>query len=132
MGGLVSTRGDGLPRPPAVRGRKGSQQITERDQRWVGRLARYCWRYPGPVALALGGALLASLTSLVTPLIQRDIVNNAILSHRQPIWLGATALIIAAALGFAGVFTRRYLGSRVSLDVQHDLRTEMFAALSRL
>src|SRR5262249_4698175 len=33
---------------------------------------------------------------------------------------------------FAGVFTRRYLGGRVSLDVQHDLRTEMFAALSRL
>src|SRR6266516_448619 len=46
--------------------------------------------------------------------------------------LGGTALVIAAAVNFAGVFTRRYLGGRMSLDVQHDLRTEMFAALSRL
>ena len=69
---------------------------------------------------------------MLIPLIQRDIVNNAILTHRQPIWLGATALIIAAMLNFGGVFTRRYLGGRMSLDVQHDLRTEMFAALSRL
>jgi ATP-binding cassette subfamily B protein len=84
------------------------------------------------VTLALAGSLLATLVSVAIPLIQRDIVNNAILSHRQPIWLGATALLITAGLSFAGVYTRRYLGGRVSLDVQHDLRTEMFAALSRL
>src|SRR5262249_62053157 len=56
----------------------------------------------------------------------------AILTHRQPIWVGATLLIIAALVQFGGVFTRRYLGGRMSLDVQHDLRTAMFGALSRL
>ncbi len=69
---------------------------------------------------------------MIIPLIQRDVVNNAILTRHQPIWIGATALIGAAALSFVGVFTRRYIGSRISLDVQHDLRTEMFASLSRL
>jgi len=81
---------------------------------------------------ALGGSLLATAVALVIPLIQRDIVNNSIMSHRQQIWIGATALVVAAVLSFAGVYTRRYMGGRLSLDVQHDLRTELFASLSRL
>jgi len=87
---------------------------------------------PKLVTFALLGSLVYTAVAVVIPLIQRDIVNNAILTHRQPIWIGATALIIAALIGFGGVFTRRYLGGRMSLDVQHDLRTEMFASLSRL
>jgi ATP-binding cassette subfamily B protein len=99
---------------------------------WLRRLAGYCWRYPRLVILSLGGALLATAVAAAIPLIQRDIVDNAILAHRQPIWPGATLLIIAAVLSFCGVYLRRYLGGRVSLDVQHDLRTELFGSLTRL
>jgi ATP-binding cassette, subfamily B, bacterial len=105
---------------------------ADSHQRWLRRLIGCCWRYPRLVIFALGGSLLATVIAVVIPLIQRDIVNNAILAHRQPIWIGASALLVAAVLNFAGVFTRRYLGGRMSLDVQHDLRTEMFAALSGL
>ena len=66
------------------------------------------------------------------PLIQRDIIDNSILAHNQPIWPGAVLLIIAALLNFAGVYVRRYRGGRLSLDVQHSLRTELFGSLSRL
>jgi ATP-binding cassette, subfamily B, bacterial len=102
------------------------------SQQWLRRLIGYCWRNRRAVILSLGGSLLATLIAVIIPLIQRDIVNNAILTRHQPIWIGATALLIAAALSFVGVYTRRFLGSRVSLDVQHDLRTEMFASLSAL
>jgi ATP-binding cassette subfamily B protein len=102
------------------------------QRRWLRRLIGYCWRYPKLLTFALLGSLVYTAVAVVIPLIQRDIVNNAILTHRQPIWIGATALVIAALIGFGGVFTRRYLGGRMSLDVQHDLRTEMFASLSRL
>src|SRR5215472_17844382 len=102
------------------------------DQHWLRRLIGYCWRRPRTVILSLGGALLATIIAVIIPLIQRDIVNNAILTRHQPIWLGASALIVAAGLSFAGVFTRRYIGGRISLDVQHDMRTEMFASLSAL
>jgi ATP-binding cassette subfamily B protein len=102
------------------------------QRRWLRRLIGYCWRYPKLVTFALLGSLVYTAVAVVIPLIQRDIVNNAILTDRQPIWIGATALIIAALVGFAGVSTRRYLGGRMSLDVQHDLRTEMFTSLSRL
>ncbi len=101
-------------------------------QRWLRRLVGYCWRHPRAVLLSLGGSLLATLIAVIIPLIQRDIVNNAILTRHQPIWLGASALIIAAGFSFIGVYTRRYIGSKISLNVQHDLRTEMFGALSRL
>ncbi|HET7017880.1 MAG TPA: ABC transporter ATP-binding protein [Streptosporangiaceae bacterium] len=101
-------------------------------QRWLRRLIGYCWRHPRNLILALLGSLFATLIAVIIPLIQRDIVNNAILTRHQPIWVGATALLVAAALSFVGVFTRRYFGSMVSLDAQHDVRTEMFSALSAL
>jgi ATP-binding cassette subfamily B protein len=113
---------------PTMSGR----MTADAPDRWLRRLAAYCWRYPHLTLAALGGSLLATLVAVIIPLIQRDVVNNAILSHRQPIWIGATALVVAALVSFGGVFTRRYLGGRLSLDVQHDLRTEIFAALSRL
>ncbi|HEX2319807.1 MAG TPA: ABC transporter ATP-binding protein [Streptosporangiaceae bacterium] len=105
---------------------------ADQQRRWLRRLIGYCWRYPKLVTFALLGSLVYTAVAVIIPLIQRDIVNNAILTHRQPIWVGATALVIAALVGFAGVYTRRYLGGRVSLDVQHDLRTAMFASLSKL
>ena len=40
--------------------------------------------------------------------------------------------MIAAAVNFGSIYLRRYFGGRVSLDVQHDLRTELFGSLSRL
>jgi ATP-binding cassette subfamily B protein len=102
------------------------------DERWIRRLAGYCWRHKRLEVIALGGSLLYTLVTLVIPLIQRDIVDDAILSHKQPIWPGATLLIIMAVLGFIGVYYRRYRGGQLSLDVQHDLRTELFGSLTRL
>ncbi len=99
---------------------------------WLRRLAAYCWRYPRTVILALGGSLLATVVTAVIPLIQRDLIDNAILTHAQPIWPGATLLVIAALITFGGVYTRRFQGGKLTLDVQHDLRTELFGSLQRL
>jgi ATP-binding cassette subfamily B protein len=99
---------------------------------WIPRLAGYCWRHKRLEVIALGGSLLYTLVTLVIPLVQRDIVDDAILSHKQPIWPGATLLIVLAVLGFVGVYYRRYRGGQLSLEVQHDLRTELFASLTRL
>jgi ATP-binding cassette subfamily B protein len=82
--------------------------------------------------MALGGSLLATLVQASIPLIMAWIVDSAILVHREPIWLGASVLIVAGLLSFAGVYTRRYRGGQLSLDVQHDLRTELFGSLERL
>jgi ATP-binding cassette, subfamily B, bacterial len=52
--------------------------------------------------------------------------------HRQSIWPLAVLLLVMAAVNFGAIYLRRYFGGRVSLDVQYDLRTELFDSLSRL
>ncbi len=84
------------------------------------------------MVIGLGGALVTALATATIPLIQRRIIDDVIVTHRESIWPLAGLLLVAAAVNFVGIYLRRYRGGRVSLDVQHDLRTEMFDSLSRL
>jgi ATP-binding cassette, subfamily B, bacterial len=84
------------------------------------------------VLLALGGTLIVTLVAAGIPLIQRQIVDDLTGSGHQAIWPLALALIGAALLSFGGLYLRRYRAGQLALDVQHDLRTEMFGALTRL
>jgi ATP-binding cassette, subfamily B, bacterial len=84
------------------------------------------------VALALGGTLVVTAVAAGIPLIQRQIVDDLVGPGHPAVWPLAVALLGAAAASFGGLYLRRYRGGQVSLDVQHDLRTEMFRALSQL
>ena len=118
-------------RRPGRGGRLSRGRDSEGD-RWLRRLTVYCWRYRSNFILALSGALLATGVTAVIPLIQRTIVDDVIVTHSRSIWPLAIALLVAAAANFGFTFMRRYSGGKLSLDVQHDLRTEMLGALSRL
>ena len=78
------------------------------------------------------GALLATAATAAIPLVQRQIIDNVIVTQRESIWPLAGLLVIAAAVNYVGIYLRRYRGGKLSLDVQHDLRTELFDSLSRL
>jgi len=99
---------------------------------WLRRLSGYCWRHKRLTLVAFGASLVATLVTTVIPLIQRDIIDNSIVQHSQPVWPGAVALIGAALISFGAVYLRRYRGGQLSLDVQHDLRTALFDSLTRL
>jgi len=64
--------------------------------------------------------------------VQRRIIDDVIVTPRESIWPLAGLLLVAAAVNFGGIYLRRYYGGRLSLDVQHDLRTDLFDSLSRL
>jgi ATP-binding cassette, subfamily B, bacterial len=66
------------------------------------------------------------------PLVQRRIIDDVIVTPRESIWPLAGLLLVAAAVNFGGIYLRRYYGGRLSLDVQHDLRSDLFGSLSRL
>jgi ATP-binding cassette subfamily B protein len=106
--------------------------MTARESSWLRRLAGYCWRHRNLELIALGGSVVATLVQAAIPLIMAWIVDNTILVPRHPIWVGAGALVAAGLISFAGVYVRRFKGGQLSLDVQHDLRTELFESLSRL
>ncbi len=96
------------------------------------RVGRYCRPHRRHLYVATGGALSAAVMSLLIPLVQRGVIDGAILSHRHPIGPYVLALVGAALLTFAGSFLLNYVSGRLAMNVQHDLRVEMFESLSRL
>ncbi|HMH36735.1 MAG TPA: ABC transporter ATP-binding protein, partial [Streptosporangiaceae bacterium] len=102
------------------------------EDKWLRRLAGYCWHHRRTVVVALAGALAATVATAAIPLVQRQIIDNVIVTQRASIWPLAGLLVVAAAVNFYGIYLRRYRGGRLSLDVQHELRTDLFDSLSRL
>ncbi|MEU1662758.1 ABC transporter ATP-binding protein [Streptomyces sparsogenes] len=94
-------------------------------------MIRYCWRYRRDVLLALGASLGGMAVTALVPLVTKLIIDDVIVRHERSLAPWATLLIVAALLVYGLTFLRRYYGGRLALDVQHDLRTEMFASLSR-
>ncbi|MEU9641255.1 ABC transporter ATP-binding protein [Streptomyces sp. NPDC048188] len=99
---------------------------------WVRRLAGYAWRYPKDVVLALGSSLGGMAVMAFVPLITKVIIDDVIgdKTRDMAVWAG---LLIGAALAVYGLtYVRRYYGGRLALDVQHDLRTDMYGTITRL
>jgi ATP-binding cassette, subfamily B, bacterial len=99
---------------------------------WLRRLLAQCWRHRKLVLLSFGASLVGMGITALVPLIQRSIVDNAILHDRLPILPLAGLLIAAALASYGTAYLRRYYGGRLSLDVQHDMRNGIFTALSDL
>ncbi|WP_241255614.1 ABC transporter ATP-binding protein, partial [Candidatus Protofrankia californiensis] len=75
--------------------------------------------------------MFATVLAAITPLIERGVVDNVVVDHRHPLAPYVVALLAAGALRFAASFVRRFVGGRLALDVQYDLRDAVFAALAR-
>ncbi|WP_371540401.1 ABC transporter ATP-binding protein/permease [Streptomyces sp. NBC_00466] len=92
----------------------------------------YAWRYRRNVLLALGSSLagmaVMALVPLVTKVIIDDVIGNG--TRSLAVWTGL--LIGAAVVVYALTYVRRYYGGRLALDVQHDLRTEMYGTIMKL
>ena len=99
---------------------------------WARRLAGYAWRYPRDVVLALGSSLAGMAVMAVVPLITKVIIDDVIGDHTRGMALWAGLLIAAAVAVYVLTYIRRYYGGRLALDVQHDLRTDMFGTITRL
>ncbi|WP_052397231.1 ABC transporter ATP-binding protein [Streptomyces sp. NRRL F-5123] len=101
-------------------------------QGWLRRLSAYCWRYRRSVLLSLGASLLGMAVTALVPLVPRLIIDDVIVKHDKPLAPWAFALVAAAVVVYGLTYMRRYYGGRLALDVQHDLRTEMFGTIMRL
>nr|WP_225844508.1 ABC transporter ATP-binding protein [Streptomyces sp. HPF1205] len=99
---------------------------------WLRRLTAYCWRYKRSVLLALGASLAGMAVTALIPLVPKLIIDDVIVKHDKPLAPWAAALIGAAVVVYALTYMRRYYGGRLALDVQHDLRTDMFGTIMRL
>ncbi|CAL9445528.1 ABC transporter ATP-binding protein [Streptomyces sp. NPDC014344] len=99
---------------------------------WARRLAAYAWRHPKDVVLALGSSLAGMAVMALVPLITKVIIDDVIGDKTRDMGTWAGLLIGAALAVYVLTYVRRYYGGRLALDVQHDLRTEMFGSIARL
>ncbi|MFF8634511.1 ABC transporter ATP-binding protein [Streptomyces pilosus] len=99
---------------------------------WARRLTGYAWRHPKDVVLALGASLGGMAVLALVPLITKVIIDDVIGDGTRDMALWAGLLIGAALVVYVLTYVRRYYGGRLALDVQHDLRTEMYDTITRL
>ncbi|MCX5075312.1 ABC transporter ATP-binding protein/permease [Streptomyces sp. NBC_00513] len=109
-----------------------AQTAAGEKQGWGRRLAAYTWRYRLNVLLALGSSLGGMAVMALVPLVTKIILDDVIGDKSRPMGPWAGMLIGAAALVYVMTYIRRYYGGRLALDVQHDLRTDMYDAITRL
>ncbi|MEU3848751.1 ABC transporter ATP-binding protein [Streptomyces sp. NPDC029554] len=99
---------------------------------WARRLWAYAWRHPKDVVLALGSSLAGMAVMALVPLITKVIIDDVITDHTRDMTTWAGLLVAAALVVYVLTYVRRYYGGRLALDVQHDLRTDMFGTITRL
>ncbi|MGW6303607.1 ABC transporter ATP-binding protein [Streptomyces niveus] len=102
------------------------------DAGWARRLIGYAWRYRRNVILALGSSLAGMAVMALVPLITKVVIDDVIGTGTRSIAVWTGLLITAAVVIYAMTYIRRYYGGRLALDVQHDLRTEMYGTIAKL
>ncbi|WP_329564247.1 ABC transporter ATP-binding protein [Kitasatospora sp. NBC_01266] len=107
------------PAPPAATG-------------WLRRLSGYCWRYRRNFLLSLGASLGGMAVTAIVPLVTRLIIDDVITTHTRALMPWAVTLVLGAVLVFGFTQIRRYTAGQLALDVQQDLRADLFHSLTRL
>ncbi|MEA3218442.1 MAG: ATP-binding cassette, subfamily bacterial, partial [Acidimicrobiia bacterium] len=99
---------------------------------WIRRLLPFLAVHKRNVLAALGVAIIGQGVTSLTPAIERVIVDDVVLNHRRSLAPWLLLLVLAGLVGFVAAYIRRFIGGRVALDVQYDLRNAIYERLQRL
>ncbi len=101
-------------------------------QSWVKRLMPYVRAQRRDVLLSFAAAVVGLTLTALTPVIQKVVIDDVILARRRPLAPWLAFLLGAGVLRFLTAHVRRFVGGRVALGVQYDLRNDIYARLQRL
>jgi len=99
---------------------------------WIRRLSAAAWEHRVLVVLSLLAAAFGVGVQAASPLLVRTAVDDAVAGQTGGLPGIAVFLVALQLIAFGTAFARRYLGGKLALDVQHDLRQRVFNAVSRL
>lgn len=99
---------------------------------WIRRLTAACWQHPRLVVLSVLAAVVGVGLQAAGPLLLKTAVDDSTAGRTDRLWALMVVLIALELLTFGSAFLRRYLGGRLALGVQHDLRLGVFSAVQRL
>ena len=97
---------------------------------WWDRLEPYLER--GLVSRSIALSVVGQGLMGLLPLVQKIILDDAILARRRPLGPWLAALIAIGVVGFVLHFQRRYLSARASLGLMHRLRVAIHRHLHTL
>ena len=99
---------------------------------WIRRLWPFLAVHRRDVMMALAASVVGQAANGLAPIVQKVVVDDGIVHHTRSVtpWLVLLGALALVTFGLA--FVRRWVGGRVSLGVQHDLRTAIFDRLMRL
>ena len=106
--------------------------VDDAPRGWVRQLLSALRPHRRNVWIAVGAASAGQLIAALTPLVQRHIIDDGIIAGTAPIAPWIIVLALSGVARFAAAFVRRFWAGRVSLDVQNDLRTQVYDHLQRL
>ena len=99
---------------------------------WLRRLWPFLARHRWTTVAALVLSVVAQALIGLLPLLQQQIIDHGIVADDRPLVPLIVLLIATGAVGFAANFGRRYLGGKVTVDVQHDIRQAIHRRLYEL
>lgn len=80
----------------------------------------------------MGASVTAVGLEALVPLLTKVAVDDAVARTTDRLWWVVVALLVLGVFRFGAAFVRRYSAGRLALDVQHDMRRAVFAAMQRL
>ncbi|WP_157838559.1 ABC transporter ATP-binding protein [Streptomyces xiaopingdaonensis] len=99
---------------------------------WFRRLAAACLRHRRLTLAVVLSSVLGTGLEAVGPLVARLGVNDALDGETHRLHLLVAALVGLAVVQFGAEYTRRFVGGKLALAVQHRLRTRVFASIQQL
>ena len=116
-----------------------AEALPAKQQGWIRRLVGYMKPHKKNAYIAFGVAIGGQLIQSLLPLVQRVVIDDVITpeaqhgkGHGEALAPWLILMILMGVATFIFAYFRRFRGGRIALDVQHDLRTAIFAQLQRL
>ena len=99
---------------------------------WLRRLGGYARAHRGTMVAAGTAAAGTALIGVAMPLVLRHVVDLLAADPASSVWPWVAVLVVAALAQYAISYARRISSARLAFSLQHDMRRDVFAALTRL
>lgn len=99
---------------------------------WLQRLMPFFLAHRRKAVLTLAATVVGQLAAAAVPLLQKIIIDDAIIANRHPLLPWLVLLLAAAALNALATVIRRANGNAFGFALQHDLRDAVYRHVQRL
>src|SRR4051794_12758987 len=99
---------------------------------WLRRILTYAGAHRRLAIIAVAASSAVALLEVATPLVVRHVVDLVLAEASGRVWPWVGVLVIVAVLQYGASFGRRLSSARLAFSIQHDMRRDLFATLTRL